>query len=515
MKHFSLASVISSIGYEDLPIIYRDPLYITSYLTANIYIEDCALFRNCLYIVEGNRVPEPLQNGLYGCILIPSRDCETVEGPYAYETVIWPESISSAKLLNKVQNIFLAQTSTAQMARMLMSSLSLSSSIGSIIHQAAEIMQNAILLLDPAYRVIAMEGLGCDIKDIFWQDCLENHRVSDENVQIVKKAGLTQALESSQSVQIWKNAEVFNKIPRLAQKIYSKEGVYLGTIAVFQAKHSFTKDDYYLLDSLTETLSGVLTHYDSLSEKQKNEADMLRHLLNSANTSELTAAERKVYDKLSEYSFYQLGYIPLSDNAATSRLGLYIRAVLLGELDGVISAVYQKNVFIIIYVEDNKDRYAVIESLKMKLQPLGLRVGLSNVFSSLDMIREQQALAVHAASMASFLSQQPTILPFNYVSCLELLHTIPAATLEQYLSTAAIAPLFSPKSTDLYKTLKSFILHLGSYTETAQELFIHKNTLLYRLSKIQAITGIDYTSSEELLSASLSLCVHEFLKQQQ
>ena len=249
MEHFTLSSILTSFGYHE-DLLIRNPAFpAMSFLGVNIYQPDTQLFRHCLYITEGDRIPEALLSGYYACIIIPSSP-DTFQGEYCAETVVWPEQITAAKLLNRIQNLFLSQSSQSHMDHMLMSSLSLCSSIKSIILQAAAIMQNAIILLDPAYQLIAMEGLGCDVNDIFWQDCLLNGRLSDENVLLIKNTGMMKDLEQSSSVTLWQNANHFNDIPRLAQKIYSQNGAYLGTIAVLQCLHAFSSDDYFLLDAL-------------------------------------------------------------------------------------------------------------------------------------------------------------------------------------------------------------------------------------------------------------------------
>ena len=165
MNHFTLLSILASFGYQESLLLtsFSQPMM---YLGVNIYYPNTELFRHCLYIVEGTSIPAPLLNGPYGCILILPIGYSQ-EGKLASETVVWPKPVSAGFLLNQIQNLYLSQSSQAHMAHMLMSSLSLNSSIHSIIHQAATIMQNAILLLDPAYKLIAKDGLGCEIKDIF------------------------------------------------------------------------------------------------------------------------------------------------------------------------------------------------------------------------------------------------------------------------------------------------------------------------------------------------------------
>ena len=51
-------------------------------------------------------------------------------------------------------------------------------------------------------------------------------------------------------------------------------------------------------------------------------------------------------------------------------------------------------------------------------------------------------------------------------------------------------------NTELTKTLNTYLECSGNGTETAEKLFIHRNTLHYRIEKIEQITGYDLNSYE-------------------
>lgn len=511
MNHFTLPSILSAFGYPEnlLQTNFSQPMM---YLGVNIYYPNTELFRHCLYIVEGPSVPAPLLNGPYGCILIPPAGHSPL-GKLASETVVWPQSISAGFLLNQIQNLYLSQSSQAHMAHMLMSSLSLNASINSIVHQAATIMQNPILLLDPAYQLIAMEGLGYEINDIFWKDCLKSQRISHENILLLKNTGLIKNLEQSSTTTLWEKHDYFNQIPRLAQKIYSADHTYLGTIAVFQCKHAFTSDDYFLVNALVETLSSVLTNYNYLSKEKKTDSELLHSFLGEEKNPILSSAAKRRLDEIGKYHFYQAGFIPLQHDPSISRLGAYLQAVLLSERGCVLSALQNRNVIVLMCFEEFKEIPATEKWLREKLSPLCITMGLSTVFTTLSQFGPHLSLAEQAVHLGgnSTSIQQDYLHVYQRVSHFQLLNALPRSALEQYIQVSPLSILCTDKYAEFYKTLHCFVQHLGSYAETAQALFIHKNTLLYRLSKIQSLTGIDYTSPAGILSMVFTFAVIEYL----
>ena len=54
-------------------------------------------------------------------------------------------------------------------------------------------------------------------------------------------------------------------------------------------------------------------------------------------------------------------------------------------------------------------------------------------------------------------------------------------------------------ATEFLPTLKSYIFNLKNTKETASELHIHRNTLLYRINKIEELFGITLDSAEDFL----------------
>lgn len=508
MTHFTLRSILSAFHYPE-KLLQSTAAAPMEYFGVNLYYPGTELFRHCLYLAEGTSVPEALTGGLYGCILIPPAEGR-VTGPLAAETVLWPESVPAGVLLNRIQNLYLSTSSQSRMAHILMSALTLNASIGSLIHQAAGILQNAVLLLDPAYQVIAMEGFGCQIDDIFWQDCLTHGRVSEEHVLLIKNFGLTKDLEQSSSTALWDGGEVFNHIPRLAQKIYSADHRYLGTIAVMQCRHAFTAEDYFLLDALVETLSSVLADFNPLTPRQREDAALLSALLRGEKPEE-AAPER--WQTVSEHPFFLAGYLPLRE-PAVARLGAYLQAALLSQREGILTAQQGQNVILLAALPDGKAAEETAAWLREKLAPLGVRAGLSPAFSDAMRFRQALVLAEEAVLLCEggAAAERDAVCFHHHIAYLTLLRGLSPSALEEYVRKSPIAPLRTPKYAEFYKTLLCFVRHLGGYAETAQALYIHKNTLLYRMNKIQTLTGLDYTSPRDILSAALALAVNEYLR---
>jgi purine catabolism regulator len=76
----------------------------------------------------------------------------------------------------------------------------------------------------------------------------------------------------------------------------------------------------------------------------------------------------------------------------------------------------------------------------------------------------------------------------------------------------ALAEYDRKNDAELIKTLDAYFACLGSPTEAAERLHVHRNTLLYRLNRIELVAGIDLADAEIRLALHLALRVREVLQ---
>ncbi len=65
---------------------------------------------------------------------------------------------------------------------------------------------------------------------------------------------------------------------------------------------------------------------------------------------------------------------------------------------------------------------------------------------------------------------------------------------------------------EFINTLEAFFAHNGNLSQTAEALYIHRNTLVYRLERISAITNIDLDKPENRLAVQLALHIYRMTR---
>jgi PucR family transcriptional regulator, purine catabolism regulatory protein len=77
---------------------------------------------------------------------------------------------------------------------------------------------------------------------------------------------------------------------------------------------------------------------------------------------------------------------------------------------------------------------------------------------------------------------------------------------------AALADYDHKQGAELLKTLDAFFANLGNLARTADALHVHRNTLLYRIERIEAIGGLKLENAEDRLALWLALKAHRVLQ---
>ena len=61
-------------------------------------------------------------------------------------------------------------------------------------------------------------------------------------------------------------------------------------------------------------------------------------------------------------------------------------------------------------------------------------------------------------------------------------------------------------------TIQKFFKNNLNVSEASRKLFVHRNTLVYRLEKIKKITGLDLREFDHAIIFKIALMVNKYLK---
>ncbi|MFJ6998222.1 PucR family transcriptional regulator, partial [Streptomyces sp. NPDC003090] len=112
-----------------------------------------------------------------------------------------------------------------------------------------------------------------------------------------------------------------------------------------------------------------------------------------------------------------------------------------------------------------------------------------------------------AASAARAALAQPRlgpVAPWTSIGPYRLLTTVP----QDAADDPVVRPLLGRAHAELARTAEVFLDHAGQAGRTAAALGIHRQTLYYRLSRVEQLTGLDLDDGEDRLLLHMSLKAH-------
>lgn len=141
-----------------------------------------------------------------------------------------------------------------------------------------------------------------------------------------------------------------------------------------------------------------------------------------------------------------------------------------------------------------------------------LTIGVGGVCGAPREIARSYAQARRAADVALRFGRRGEIVSFDDLGLYRLLFQIEDRAELRAFVEQVLGPLIEydrKHKTDFLRTIKTYLAKDNSLQETAKELFVHVNTASYRLQRIQAITGLNLSRTEDCLLARVALMVLE------
>lgn len=146
-----------------------------------------------------------------------------------------------------------------------------------------------------------------------------------------------------------------------------------------------------------------------------------------------------------------------------------------------------------------------------QLKGLEARIGVGAAVSPVGRISESYQ---QAAAMLRLSSSQQPVVTYDDAGVYKLLVGGPSAAVMQQFYEDTLGALEEYDRThhsDLMKTLAYYMAHRCSIKETAAHEVVHRNTVLYKLNKIETITGKKLNEEDEKIDIVMALKIKKFL----
>lgn len=190
-----------------------------------------------------------------------------------------------------------------------------------------------------------------------------------------------------------------------------------------------------------------------------------------------------------------------------------------GEQQGCfLTAVEQKNIILIKEVR-NKDAYAEIEQTAQVIVDMlnteGMliaKVAYGTIVSELKEVSKSYKEARLALDVGKIFYMEKSITAYNMLGIGRLIYQLPVNLCRIFINEIFGENIPDSIDEEMLTTVQKFFDNNLNVSETSRQLFVHRNTLVYRIEKLHQATGLDIRKFDDALTFKIALMVVNYMK---
>lgn len=211
-------------------------------------------------------------------------------------------------------------------------------------------------------------------------------------------------------------------------------------------------------------------------------------------------------------------YIVETQNEKDSNAYEILRTLFPPKSKDFITAVDEKNIIIVKQIKDTDTHEDIMRVASTMLDMLNteamsrVHISVGTVIDEIKEVSKSYKEAKMALDVGKIFYSEKNIVAYSNLGIGRLIYQLPLPLCKMY-----IREIFGNKSPDnfddeMLTTINKFFENNLNVSETSRQLFIHRNTLVYRLDKIQKQTGLDIRIFEDSITFKIAMMVVKYMK---
>lgn len=160
--------------------------------------------------------------------------------------------------------------------------------------------------------------------------------------------------------------------------------------------------------------------------------------------------------------------------------------------------------------EVHKKARIIIDTLSSELM-IKASIGIGTEAQSLRDVARSYKDAQTALKIGQIFEAEKSIVDYNHLGIGRLIYQLPTTLCRLFLNEVFKEGVFETIDSETMVTIQKFFENNLNVSETSRQLFIHRNTLVYRLDKIQKITGMDLRKFDDAIYFKVAMMVKRYL----
>ncbi len=195
-----------------------------------------------------------------------------------------------------------------------------------------------------------------------------------------------------------------------------------------------------------------------------------------------------------------------------------VRTIFGGKNKDFVTAVDEHNIIVIKELGENDTNVdidkiaAVIIDAFHDRDEQTVRVSYGTVIGEIKEVSKSYKEASMAMDVGKIFFSDKTVIAYSALGIGRLIYQLPIPLCKMFISE-----IFENRSPDDFDeetlvTINKFFENNLNVSETSRKLYIHRNTLVYRLDKLEKSTGLDLRVFEDAITFKIALMVVKYMK---
>ena len=138
-------------------------------------------------------------------------------------------------------------------------------------------------------------------------------------------------------------------------------------------------------------------------------------------------------------------------------------------------------------------------------------IGISTMVDNIKDLAKAYKEAQVALEVGKVFETEKNIVSYENLGIGRLIYQLPTTLCEMFLQEVFKKGGFESLDRETLQTIQAFFENNLNVSETSRKLFVHRNTLVYRLEKIRKLTGLDLREFEHAITFKVALMVKKYL----
>ena len=138
-------------------------------------------------------------------------------------------------------------------------------------------------------------------------------------------------------------------------------------------------------------------------------------------------------------------------------------------------------------------------------------IGISTIVDNIKDLSKAYQEAQVALEVGKVFETEKNIISYENLGIGRLIYQLPTTLCEMFLQEVFKKGSLESLDQETLMTIQCFFENNLNVSETSRKLFVHRNTLVYRLEKIRKLTGLDLREFKHAITFKVALMVRKYL----